>query len=175
MLFSEAFGYTGSPSDDWFDPILTVDTCLFVDPFLMFLDDDPRWERAHESVVNHFDRAFQLLAESDSNPQHVKYKAALSLLTFPEPHEFCLGYTADSTRGAGSGAGIARAMAEAMSDAISRGVTSLAHFEELGIFNERIGPDRISDIVCTILKPDFAQYTTDVCSAASIPIHETKV
>ena len=37
--FSEVFGVTIGDEDDWFDPLLTSDTKLFVDPFRVYADD----------------------------------------------------------------------------------------------------------------------------------------
>lgn len=168
--FSVAFGVKRDDSDDWFDPVLSTDTKLFVDPFLIFLDEDPRWANAHDTIVAHFDRAFVELAKSGGNRKSLAYKVALSLLHFPEPSEFCLGYTARGTRGSGSGAHGAAQIADAMCDAIERGVQRLEHFEQLGIINEGIGPDRISDIVCTVLKPEFIAYTQDVARKLGVPL-----
>ena len=36
MLFSEAFDIEIDGSEPWFDPILHIDTKLFIDPFLIF-------------------------------------------------------------------------------------------------------------------------------------------
>ena len=36
MIFSRIFDITKTSDDDWFDPILSIDTKLFIDPFLIF-------------------------------------------------------------------------------------------------------------------------------------------
>jgi hypothetical protein len=169
MQFTDHFEVVRTADDDWFDPILTVDTKLFVDPFLIFQDDAPHWGEAHRRVVAHFDEAFRLLALSGCTPDTVHYKAALRMLKFPEPTETCLGYTAVGTDGAGSGKGFANSIAAAMCDAIGRGVKSLEHFEQLDIFQDGIGPDRISDITTTILKDDLVRYTQEVAERHGVP------
>jgi hypothetical protein len=45
---------------------------------------------------------------------------------------------------------------------IDRGVENLAHFEALGVLNEGIGRDRISDLVCNVLIERFTRYTVAV-------------
>jgi hypothetical protein len=164
MLASRYFKIQKTAADDWFDPILNADTKLFVDPFLVFKDKSKFWRDAYSKVIAHFDHAFLLIAQSSANPQALAYKKALDLLTFAEPREFCLGYTAKGTQGAGSGAGYARLIAAAIVDAIKRGLTHPKHFEELGILNEGIGADRISDITCTILKPDLIAYSNSIAA-----------
>lgn len=83
-------------------------------------------------------------------------------MQFPEPKETCLGYAAQGTSGSGSGRGYARSIVNAMCDAIGRGVVELRHFEQLGILEEGFGPDRISDITTTILKPELIRYTQEI-------------
>jgi hypothetical protein len=161
-LFSDVFKVKRKRADDWFDPVLILDTKLFVDPFLVFQEADPDWKKAHRELVLYFDACFTLIAQSGGNPKSLQYTKALSLLRFPEPKEFCLGYVMEGTSGAGGGKGYAAAIAQAIVDAIGRGARHPAHFEELGIFNEGIGPDRISDIACNVLRPRFIRYTQQV-------------
>ena len=49
MRFSEAFGIERSEADDWFDPHLTIDTKLFIDPLLL-LEAGGEWAQAHNAV-----------------------------------------------------------------------------------------------------------------------------
>src|ERR1035437_9846463 len=135
MLFSEHFGITRSPDRDWFDTILNADTQLFVDPFLVFRDHSPDWGGSHAKIIEHFNRAFRLIAEN-RNPASLSYKKALHILTFREPHELCLGYTSSGTQGAGGGIGYANSIASAIVEAIDRGLVEPEHFEELGVLNE---------------------------------------
>lgn len=53
MRFSEAFDIVRTDVDDWFDPDLSIDTPLFVDP-IMLLQTSSYWWKAHEELVNHF-------------------------------------------------------------------------------------------------------------------------
>jgi hypothetical protein len=162
MLFSEAFHINKIGRDDWFDPILDTDTPLFVDPFLIFKEQATDWSGTHAQLIGHFNTCFQLIAQGNRNHASVAYKKALRLLTFPEPKELCLGYTKSGTGGAGGGQGYARLIAGAMEEAIERGLTDLRHFEELGILNEGIGPDRISDFTCNVLRSRLIAYTKSV-------------
>ncbi len=170
MLASRYFKITRGPGDDWFDTILNADTKLFVDPFLVFKDKSTLWQAAYQNVIKHFDRAFLLIAQGNQKPESLAYQKALHLLGFPEPRELCLGYTAKGSQGAGTGRGFAEAIAEAIVSAIERGLEHPRHFEELGILNQGIGADRISDITCTILKADLIEYTRAVAAKHGIPV-----
>jgi hypothetical protein len=174
MLFSQHFGIKVKATDDWFDAILDADTQLFVDPFLIFKENRGFWKNAHARIIKHFDTAFTLIAQSP-NRESLSYGRALRILTFREPHELCLGYTAKGTKGAGSGVLYAKLIAIAIEDAIKRGIVHPNHFEELGVLNEGIGPDRISDIACTILKAQLVEYTQRICSQYSIPMQAHQI
>jgi hypothetical protein len=162
MLASTRFKIRSTSKDDWFDTILDHDTKLFLDPFLLFKENKGFWSDSHNLIIDHFNRAFVLIAQGNQNPNSLAYKKAIDLLIFKEPKELCLGYTAHGSDGAGSALGYAKMIAAAISQAISRGITHPKHFEELGILNEGIGADRISDITATILKSKLVQYTQDI-------------
>ncbi|WP_159103034.1 hypothetical protein [Streptomyces sp. FR-008] len=170
MYFSERFQLKYKPEFDWFDPILENDTLLFVDPFLVFSDKDEDWRQAYGEMMSYFQSAFTLLASSKLNPQHQYYRRTLSLMEFPEPREFRLGFASKGAAGAGSGPGLARKVVEAMTQAVRRGIKDIEHFEELGILVSGINRDLISDITCNLLKPRLIKYTQDVCRDHDVPM-----
>jgi hypothetical protein len=174
MRFSTAFNIRRTKADDWFDPHMTIDTKLFVDPLLM-LHAGKVWADAHEELLQHFVACFGFVA-AQTGPTSVSGKAARSMLTFPEPAEFGLGYTAKGTNGAGSGAQFAHMMAGGIQVAISRGLVAPKHIEEVGILNEGIGADRISDAACNVLKHRFITYTQKVARRHGVPLdaHEVR-
>src|SRR5207245_4975895 len=103
MLTTRYFRIRRTRQDDWFNAILNTDTELFLDPFLVFRDKEARWRRAHDLIIAHFNQAFLLIARGNRDPRSLPYQKAVHLLTFSEPKEFCLGYTAHGTAGSGSG------------------------------------------------------------------------
>ena len=138
MYFAEAFGISNADQYEWFNPILEIDSPLFVDPFAIFADKDAAWRHAHEEIMEYFHNAFEILARSDFRKSHQYYKRTLVLIEFPEPKEFRLGYASKSADGSGSGPGLARLIVEAMTLAIRHGLEDIRHFEELGILVEGI-------------------------------------
>jgi hypothetical protein len=166
---SEYYEIERTVDDDWFDLLLPLDTQLFVDPFLLYREKKGRWAGAHDKLVDFFNFVIELMMKSmqtngSLNRQSNHYRAAANLLMFPEPFEFCLGY-GDTPMGAGTGWGLRKALLEAAETTIKLGIESLDHFEELTLFRDQIGPDRISDVVCNVLKADFIEYTQDVIDA----------
>src|SRR5205085_9608217 len=106
--------------------------------------------------IEFFDMVLELVARSSPrNSASAHWRAAERLLLFPEPFEFALGYGDETSFGAGSGRGLQGGMLSGAASAIDLGIQSLQHFEELALFEQGIGPDRVSDIVCNVLKAEF--------------------
>jgi hypothetical protein len=167
--FTEYFDVERNSSDDWFDVLLPVDTPLFVDPFLIYREETGSWSGAHDKLIDFFNFVIELMmrsmqASGGFNRTSAHYRAAANLLVFPEPFEFCLGY-GETPMGAGTGYGLQSALLRAAETTIHLGIESVDHFEELALFQDQIGPDRISDIVCNVLKADFVEYTQQIVEA----------
>lgn len=172
--FSEQFGITPSPDDDWFDPLLPTDTKLFIDPFRVYAASEGSWTGAHAELIDFFNLVLELLARSGLNPASAHWQAAERLLMFPEPAEFCLGY-GDTPLGMGSGAELRNVMLRAAKTTIELGFTSVGHFEEMVLFQENVGPDRVSDIVCNVLKARFIAYTKEICDQHGVETEPIEV
>lgn len=151
VRFSEAFGIGRDAADDWFDPLLLTDTKLFVDPFRIWVDESDEWSGAHDSLVSFFDMVLALIAKSNGDYGHPAWKKAERLLLFPEPNEFCLGYSEGLPIGSGSGKGLRTGIMLGAVHAKRVGAR-VKHVEELTLFQEGLGADRISDIACNVLK-----------------------
>ena len=159
MLFSEAVNITVCDTDTWFDPILSVDTKLFIDPFLLYEFEFDEFVGSHEEVVGFFNFAFQALAQHLATESVHQKSIAQNMLVFPEIDWLCLGYSASGTKGAGSGKGFAALIVDSILETIKLGKTSVEHFEEVSLLNEGFGADRISDTVANILIKRFCLYT----------------
>lgn len=173
MRFSRAVSLTRGPKDDWFDPDLTVDTRLFLDPFLL-LKAGATWAKAHDDLVAHFAYCYRLVAKAHGQ-KSLSAKAAHRLLTFPEPYEFGLGYSAASTHGSGGGITQARTIADGIAVAVAAGLGEPEHIEEIGILDEGFGADRISDAALNVLKARFIRYTQAVAKRHDLKLQEHKI
>ena len=174
VKFSAHFGIAREPADDWFDPDLSIDTKLFLDPFLLIGDKDAIWSSAHATLIAHFARCYELLAKG-AGPGTTTHKTVQRLLSFPEPSELCLGYTATGTAGSGSGPANGDLIIGSIVTAISAGLDRPEHIEEIGILNEGIGADRISDATCNVLKAHVIDYTKQVVDRHHIWTHSFRV
>jgi hypothetical protein len=174
LRFTEYFQIEKEKQDNWFDPVLSVDTPLFVDPFLIYDNEQSVFRGSHKEIIRFFKFVFELLAKSGGKKYSNRYQKAVSDLVFPEVEELCLGYTAAGTGGAGSGKELGQIMASAVWEAIQAGMVNIEHFEEVAILRENIGPDRISDITANLLRHRFARYTQQICRRHKIPVTKFK-
>src|SRR4051812_34060796 len=141
MLFSQQFKINKGRDDDWFDPILFVDTPLFIDPFLLYDGESGPFKGSHAEIIGFFDFMFKLVARSGGNEASRYWEQAISLLSLREVHELCLGYSGSGTHGSGSGRELASQTCSGLLAAIRQEVEQLEHFEEVQIFQAGIGPD----------------------------------
>jgi hypothetical protein len=93
---------------------------------------------------------------------------------FPEINELGLGYS-NTNAGAGASRHFCKQMICAIYRSIDQGLMGYKHFEEIGIFEEGIGCDRISDITCNILKEELILYTQEICKRCKIPMVSIKI
>jgi hypothetical protein len=173
--FGGVYGITRTATDDWFDPQLHADTDLFVDPFLMFDETTPPWSLIHGRLIDFFNEALLLLADAGGNRSSGAWTRAAAMFSFPEPAEFCLGYGDSTIFGAGSGDKLGRTMLDAGQRAIEAGLLHIDDFGELLLFGDGFGADRISDMVCNIVKDTFIDYTGSIATRHRLPTAKVKL
>lgn len=171
-LGKRAFARTGA-----FDAILDVDTRLFIDPLLLRDTSIPELQGSARRVEHRFASILRLLRHSQA--QHdVWERHAERMMLFPEVKGICIGYSAKGTSGSGMGHSLRRRLLADAKEIIRVGVVEPDIFDLAGLFEEDIGPDRISDMVAEIIKVDLVAYTKRVLSelgaikeGQSIPIN----
>ena len=172
MKFTEMYPEAKEGPIEWFDPVLSIDTPLFIDPFLIYAQEDfgedNVFQGSHDYIIDFFNYVYKIVAKSQGNPRSLYYKKALGLLHFPEVEELCLGYTSRGTGGSGSGPKLASLITDAIWEAVAAGIEEISHFEEIGILRENIGPDRISDITARLLLGRICAYTQNVCVSRGV-------
>lgn len=151
-----AFDHTGA-----YDPVIGVDSRLFVDPALLELCQAPEFDKARQEVEGHFGTIIQLVRNSEHRDDRY-WRMAEKLLTFTEIRGTSLGYCGDGNAGAGIGPRLRRSVLESIGILIDCGIENPTIFELLGVFEEGVGSDRISDLITFILRKRIAEYTERV-------------
>lgn len=176
MRFSEQHEVHRPPGADWFDANVEMDSPLYVDPFLVFDAADLHWASAHDEIVDFFDATLHLLKRADGQRQSMHWIKAEHFLQFPEPKEFALGFSMGHPEGSGIGPDLAREMCEGLEFFRERGRGSDDRLlAMMAVLVPGLGVDRISDMVCNILKRRFITYTQAICQNLGVPVEEIAV
>lgn len=151
---------------DFVDVPIGNDITVFLDPSRI-RSMETTWAMECNSLLQHF---FERLLD------YIKLaepEAGLAMLEgLSERNEFHLGFS----RGLSQGSGIGREFAQAFWAALSKSKASktglLKDLEDACLFIDGVGPDRISDAACNILRGPLIKYTQDMCKYYGIPLQK---
>jgi hypothetical protein len=146
---------------DVFDPVLDIDTRLFLDPHLLKHADVPEFARAYEHLKRHFGNIARLLLASEAEAD-IFWKRADRLMVWPEVKGLCIGFSKESTDGSGIGPELRTQLLRTAKQILSKGIDDLEIFELVGMFQERFGPDRISDMTANVIRQELNQFTSRI-------------
>jgi hypothetical protein len=134
-----------------FDPILNVDSRLFIDPLLLRVS-------AHKEIrvdavgqyEEHFGKVIRLLKASKAS-NDVAWRSARELLRSPEIKGTCLGYGAASIQGSAFGKVHTENVLRTAKEVVDLGIEDPDLFTALVLFEEGIGADLISDMTTNVI------------------------
>ncbi|MDO4807004.1 MAG: hypothetical protein Q4A07_07140 [Coriobacteriales bacterium] len=144
-----------------YDPVIGVDSRLFVDPALLELSQAPEFDKARQEVESYFGIIIRLVRDLECQGDR-RWRKAEKLLTFTEIRGTSLGYCGDGNAGSGIGPRLRKSILESIGILIDCGIENPTVFELLGVFEEGVGSDRISDLITHILRKRIAGYTERV-------------
>ena len=174
VKFSEAFKINPLTFKELgvFDVILDVDTRVFFDPARISLASAPEFIGAKEKVERYCSNIITLLSHS-KNRGDMYWKRADKMLNFRELSGTCFGYSQKGTGGNAIGRVLRQNILDTIVDLLREGATDPTLFELLGVFQENIGCDRISDLITFILSDEIFAYTDRIVS--SLPVDNITV
>jgi hypothetical protein len=144
-----------------FDAFVDVDSKLHVDPHLLVTTEVPELKDSYSHLQKHFSGVLTLLRFSKKSDDPF-YNQAWRNLTFPEVATTGLGYAKGTTRGSGIGRGLAKELVDLAKAVVDAGVIDPTIFELIGLLQDGIGADRISDMTVFIILPDLLRFTERV-------------
>lgn len=165
MRISEIFKINKSQFElDFVNIDNETDRLLFLDPYSFSSNEDVFSIRVSEIIRNFFQYFLYLVREDK------KQEAKSLFYHLGEPNETCLGYSKDYPQGRGIGPEGAFNMYESLltSKAVITGFVE--DIEDSKIFIERIGPDKVSDMITNIIKGELIKYTQSQCHLWGIPL-----
>lgn len=170
--FSDYFGIDKSKLDELgvFDPILNVDTKVFVEPLLLKNSSSGIIKRSYESYKAFFAALLRLLQKS----VHVDdrcWRAAKKMVHFPEYQYSCIGYSSGNTEGRGFGTEFNDRILQSAKEIVELAQGDPEIFLLLPLLEEGIAGDRISDMVQNIIDDDICRYTVDIMTQIRLQGH----
>lgn len=170
VLFSTQFGVSSAALDaaGFVDPILNSDTKLFIDPMLIHKSGNAAvrvtgLELLHRSFRNVLD----LLAISRSQGD-AAWKAAFRQLNLDERPETGLGYGGASTSGSSRPSSLRNRILATAQDILQLGERDPDVVPLMGLFEEGVGPDTLSDMATNALLPLLCELTEGFCAANGV-------
>ena len=170
-LFSQFFGVD---SDELarlsiFDPILNSDTKLFIDPLLLRQSSHKTIRQdAVAAFESYFGDIIKILKYSKAHGD-VPWRNAERLFTFREPRETCLGYGDRTIHGSAIGPELRARLMRTAKEIIDLGVNDPELFALLGLLEDNIGADRISDMTTQAVRPALIKFNTKVLPLLKVP------
>jgi hypothetical protein len=170
-LFTQQFSIRKSELDqaDLLDPFLNADTKLFIDPLLLRSSKNATIKSRGVSLFRkRVSDIVQLVMASrvDTDPA---WKAALRLLDLHERRETCLGYGGSGVSGSSRPDTLKTRILKTTHQVLDLGITNPEIISLMGIFEDDVGPDTISDLTTNAIFPALQEITLDFCKAYSIP------
>lgn len=144
-----------------FNGFIDIDSKFYIDPHLLESTKVPELENSYQSFKNHFTKIIHLLQKIKSDEDRF-FRAAHKELIFPELPFVSLGYSTEGTSGSGIGSGIALNLTKTAWEIVQAGITDPVVFELVGLIEENIGADRISDMTLHIIYLDLLAYSERV-------------
>ena len=151
-----------------FDPLLNVDTKLFIDPLLLEKSAHPEMLAAYKDWRAHFADIIKLL-KATKGAGDVAWKAADKMFDSPEFKGTCLGYGSASIVGSGIGPKLRARLLRTAHEIVKLGIEDPTLFPLLALLEEDVGPDRISDLTTRAIGHRLAEFTTRVLTGQNIP------
>lgn len=158
MFASEYFGLNDELDEiGVFDCVLDNDSRFFINLMRLKVSDVPEFQGAYQRINDYFSEIATLLNASDSKGDKL-YKTAFKRFRPLEINGINLGFS-ESKHGAAFGEKLRKQVISDAFDIVKKGIQYPEIFQLVSLFEENIGPDRLSDMISTIIYPDIVAYT----------------
>ncbi len=141
-----------------FDGFIDIDSRLHIDPSLLFNCRIKEFQNAHRDFEQYYSNVLKLVINSKTRGDKF-WNEALKRLQFKEMANTALGYSTSGVGGNAIGKELASNILETVSQISQAGINDPVIFELIGVIEDNVGADRISDMTMVILIDNFAQYT----------------
>ena len=171
-LFSQHFAINPKllAQADLLDPFLNADTKLFIDPLLIHKSGNSRVRSNGLAAIRKGFSDIISLVDISVKENDAAWKGAFKALDLGEVPETGLGYGGSSRSGSSRPASVRQTILRTIKEVITLGEKNPNMIPMMGIFEEGVGPDTISDMTTHFLFPTILQITSDFCVQQNIPV-----
>lgn len=156
MLFSDVFKISKQNIEDYgaIDLSLASDTPLYIDPLLIYNNDDVNIRNQYQNIVKYL-LFLNKQAKKDNSKESIKY-----YFTFKEIKNNWLGVSKNSNVGSALGFEFGQELYDHINQVCeNNNVSNTIHIEKMFLLNKGVGKDKISDMVTNILLEFLVDYT----------------
>jgi hypothetical protein len=150
-------------------PRLYEDIPLYVDPFLLWISENPEYRALHARIIGFLRLVSQLIQDGRLED------AARLLAGCEEPRAMGLGYASGSRRGSNIGPKLISSILAVHQAVPQLRDGKIRHIEEMQLVVPGIAEDRISDTASSILRDFFIAYTEEQCITVGIPTRAARL
>lgn len=150
-----------------FNSFIDIDSSLYIDPCLLENLNIEEFKNSYNSFKTHFSKII-LIIDKIKKPKDVYWIEAHKRLQFKEFRFTGLGYSVGGKKGNGIGKVLAEKMLNISMEIIEDGIKDPVIFELIGLIQDNISLDRISDMTTHIIKQDLINYTMRVSEELNI-------
>lgn len=140
------------------NPSLDIDAHFFLDPKLLQSTSIPEFRDSYAKIQKYFTDIIKLIKISKTS-KDIAWKTAQRRLQLGEAPWLCIGYSKNGVSGSGIGPDKANSILETISEIVSLGMEDPEIFELIGVFQEGIGADRLSDLLANIILDEIVNYS----------------
>lgn len=143
-----------------FEPVIDRDSHFFINLQRLRHTKVPEFRDSLQLINAHFEIIIKMLlqAEAKDCKKDNFYKNTFEYFKFNEVNGICLGFSKSIT-GAGFGSKLSAEVVSTAFDIVKAGIDDPEFFQLMPLFQENVGPDRLSDMIATILLERIKAYT----------------
>lgn len=160
-------------SEGAFDGFVDIDSPLHIDPYLLRSTKIPEIIPSHDRLKTYFSQLITLLKASQTTEGRI-YREVVKRLHFREVKGLKLGYSLSGSTGRGIGRRLAIGIARIAKELVEAGIEDPEIFELVGLLEEGVGADRISDMTIRIILPDLLAFTQRVAKNLAVKAKKIK-
>ncbi len=142
-----------------FDTILDIDANYFINIKRIKDTKEKNFENSYERIQQFFRDIYKVLSNT-TDKNSTLYRQAVRLFNFPEINNIGLGYS-KGKYGSGFGPILAEKIISDAKEIIDAGNKDADLFQLIGLFEENVGPDRLSDMYSHLIYDDIINYTNE--------------